>query len=280
MLNDDLLARIRLEQERRALQPSSIEKREIHLRAFMAWLGRRSILTATREDVETFLDGRGIGAKTRYCWLTHLSAFYAWAIDEGLCKKDPTSRIVRPKLRRSLPRPAPTADLHRALELAPPMMKAWLLLAAYEGMRCAEIAGMRREDVIDGDGLIRVTHAKGGNERMLPLHPEVAKALADMPMPRKGWIFVRPDIGGRFLAAQVSKDINAYLRFHQVPATAHQLRHWFGTHLYQVSHDLRITQEMLGHANPATTAGYAAFDHGAAADAVQTLTVSPPDEAA
>ena len=56
-----------------------------------------------------------------------------------------------------------------------------------------------------------------------------------------------------------------------VSATAHQLRHWFATNLYQKTRDLRLTQEMMGHADPSTTAIYTAFDLRDATDAVQSL---------
>ena len=51
----------------------------------------------------------------------------------------------------------------------------------------------------------------------------------------------------------------------------HQLRHWFGTHTYRASLDLRMTQELLGHSSPNTTTIYAAWSPGAAVPIVQGL---------
>jgi integrase/recombinase XerC len=58
-----------------------------------------------------------------------------------------------------------------------------------------------------------------------------------------------------------------------INATAHQLRHWIGTEIYSATHDIRVTQELLGHSDPSTTAGYIAYSHVAAAAAVGSLRI-------
>ena len=279
MTNTELIAAHHTDQIRRGLMPSSIRQRDDRMTIFAKWLSTTNLLDATRQDVESFLDERDIGARTRYAWLSHLHGFYAWAIRDELTGEDPTARIVRPKMRRALPRPAATAELRHALTVAQPHERCWILLAAYMGLRCQEIAGMRREDVLEGEGLLRVTKAKGGKERLLPLHPEVLGALRALPMPRTGWVFTRPR-GGAYTPMHMSQNFNAFLRRAGVEATAHQLRHWFGTNLYAQSHDIRMTQEMLGHANPATTAIYTAFDKKAAAVAVRNMSFDPTPDAA
>jgi integrase len=55
--------------------------------------------------------------------------------------------------------------------------------------------------------------------------------------------------------------------------TAQQLRHWFGTGIYAVSHDIRLTQELLGHQSPNTTAIYVAWAAVDAAPAVASLRI-------
>lgn len=273
MLEAGLLRRFEVAQERRGNRPGAIETRQIRIRAFMRWLGEeKRILNATRDDIETFLDLRSIGPKTRYGWISHLHAFYRWAITEELTERDPTAKIIRPRLRRNLPRPAATDDLMHAIEQGSPKHRAWVLLAAFEGLRCCEIAGLRREDVLESEGLLRVVHGKGGVERILPLHPDVLAALRALPMPRTGWLFYRA-AGGPYNATHVSVEFNAFLRDVGVNSTAHAARHWFGTHLYAKTKDLRLVQEMLGHASPTTTAIYVAFDKHLANSAVQDLSL-------
>jgi len=282
MSDIELFAAMRLEMQRRGLLESSIVKREINLKALTRWLGK-SPLEATRDDLERFLDGRRtrsgspIGPRTRFTWLANFAAFYRWAVSEDLIEEDPTEKIIRPKVRRSLPRPAATDALHALLDRAGPKERCWVLLAAYQGLRCKEIAGLRREDVVDNDGLIRVL-GKGDNERLLPLHPDVLTALQGLPLPRSGWVFTRAR-GGRYSANAMSAYFNEFLRNNDAGATAHQLRHWFGTTLYARTQDLRLTQEMMGHADPATTAVYTKFSNRAAATAIRDLSFDPNDAA-
>jgi len=287
-LDDDTLAALaghRLDQERRNLALTSIRTRDTMLRALARWLAPRGLLEATRDDVEVFLDGRGLAPSSRYAWLSHLHSFYGWAADEELIVTIPTRKIRRPKVHRNLPRPIGTDDLAHALSQAPPPMRAMLCLAAYQGLRCVEIAGLRREDVLEDrtPAVLVVTAGKGGQERILPLHPETLAALRRLPLPRSGWVFPlqrvdRTPTGGRHhydAAHEVSLAISGYLRRIGIPASAHQLRHWFGTSIYGSTHDLRVTQELMGHQSPVTTAGYAAWSPDAGASAVLALSVDP-----
>jgi len=264
---------------------SSIEQRECKLTIFDRWLAGGDLLTATHEQINVFLDGRRardggpIGAKTRYAWLSHLHGFYEWARREDMITVSPTARIIRPKLRAGLPRPADTEELRQALVVAGPQERCWVLLAALMGLRCQEIAGLRREDVLEGEMICRIAKAKGGKERTVPLHPEAWDALKALPIPRTGRVFSRPK-GGGYNPVQMSQKFNAFLKKAGTNSTAHQLRHWFGTNLYAQSHDIRMTQEMLGHASPATTAIYTAFDRRSAALAIGNMSFNPTPEAA
>jgi integrase/recombinase XerC len=69
----------------------------------------------------------------------------------------------------------------------------------------------------------------------------------------------------------VGNAIGHYLHDLGINATGHQLRHWFGSEVYANTHDIRVTQELLGHSSPTTTAGYVAYSHVDAAAAVASL---------
>jgi integrase len=118
------------------------------------------------------------------------------------------------------------------------------------------MAGLDREDVLEGEGLLRITQGKGGTERVIPLHPDVLAALVALPMPESGVIFRRPWCRDRWPAHNVSHTINTYLHSLGIDSTAHALRHWFGTTIYQLTKDIRLTQELMGHSGPNTTAIY------------------------
>lgn len=269
-------------QERRGNLETSIKKRRLALRSFAQWLEPRSLLDATRQDIETFLDarrgrdGRPIGGRTRYSWVSDFHVFYTWAVNEELAEKDPTLGIVRPKLRRNLPRPISDDDLADALAGAPPQMRAMLSLAAYQGLRCQEIAGLTREDVLDtrDPAVLVIVRGKGGNQRIVPAHPDALEALRCLPMPRSGPIFRLPK-GSQHSPASVSVAVRRYFVELGIEATAHQLRHWFGTGIYAASRDIRLTQELLGHQSPTTTSIYVAWAAVDAAPAVAALTTRP-----
>ena len=263
--------------------PNSIVARERRLKALMAGLDPIPILEATREDIERYLDGLQITSASRAGYLSHFHAFYRFAHDEGLISEIPTARITRPRRRRRLPRPTGDADVTRAIEAASGDLRCFLLLAAYQGLRCQEIAGLEGDDVDREGKLLLVRHGKGDKDRILPLHPLVEAALRDKP--RHGRLFLLAD-GRPMRPHNVSHRISAHFRLLGIASSAHPLRHAFGTGIYRLSQDLRLTQELLGHSSPATTAIYAGFDP-AGAGMVRRLTFGSdvalsdqPDEAA
>ncbi len=285
--HQQLLARYRLNMERRYLTARSVRGLQIKLHALARGLEaeEKTLFEATKEDVELFLDrrrwrGRKMQARTRYYWISAIHGFYVWAISEELTETDPTAAILRPKMRRVLPRPIDSDALHDAIEGARPQMKAMLLLAAFAGLRCQEIAGLERDDIIEAKSRIRVRHGKGAKERIVPLHPQILEALRLLPMPQSGRVFIRPQ-GGTHTPETMSIGIRDYLRQDcGIDATGHQLRHYFATEVYAFSKDIRVTQELLGHANPATTAGYVAYSHVDAAAAVGSLGFGSQDREA
>lgn len=270
----DVLERLALAARRHGLLESTILRRRIEVTALAKWMAPRSPFDATMGDIERFLDVRHLSARSRYTWLAALHTFYAWAIRESLTDTDPTAAIVRPRLRRTLPRPIRSEDLEHALDGADAQMRVILLLAAYQGLRCQEIAGLERGHVLFDQGLLRVVRAKGGHERIVPLHPEVAMAIMRLPGRAlySPWVVQRPG-GGPFTPARLSTTVSRYMKDRGIEATAHQLRHWFGTEMYKRSgHDIRMVQELMGHSSPITTAVYTEWTRPSAAAVVGALT--------
>lgn len=264
-----------VEQRRRGLRPSSISARHYVVTRFLRWIAPRSADEATQDDVQAYLDSRRLAPRSRYTNISHLHAFYVWGMNAELLAHDPTARIVRPRLRQGLPRPIADADLMMAFEAADARMRSWLCLAAYEGLRCQEIAGIERQDVLDTQSppLLIVSHGKGGQQRVLPLNAETELALRSYGMPRAGRLYLL-DNGRPITPTRVSQLINRFLHGLGIDSTAHTLRHWFGTRVYaDTGHDLLATQQFLGHASPVTTSVYARFSFGEAAHAVRGLSV-------
>jgi integrase/recombinase XerC len=264
-------------QQRKALSAKTVEKRLCLLRLFSDHVAPRSILDATRTDVEEWLDmrragGRPLGPKARYAYISSLHMFYSWARREGLVEADVTEEVDRPRLPVGVPRPILTADLARALHRAGPAVRAILCLAAFAGLRAQEIAGVRREDLLEhlDEPMLVVSAPKGGRQRTVPLHPAAWEALVSYGMPRSGHIFARPD-GKAWPAWKVSDTANSHLGSLGIPSSLHKLRHWYATEVYAASLDLRLTQELLGHASPTTTAIYTQWSKRRATEIVATL---------
>lgn len=265
----DYRAGFRRDQMRRGLSGRTIEERDKILNLLTTWIGHKSLIDLDRDDINEWLDSRPLAPRSRTNYISALHCFYSWCVDEGHLASDPTIRIRRPNLPRVVPRPMSDDDLSYAIRAAPPRMRAWLCLAAYEGFRCKEIAGLRREDVMDRHNppIIRVWNGKGGHEAILPLNPETARSLRLAGLPSRGFVFTKAS-GAPLKPSSVSKTGNAYLHSLGIEGTMHMLRHWFGTAVWALTKDMRVTQEMMRHSHPGTTAGYAAFDAELAAEAV------------
>lgn len=227
---------------------------------------------ATEPLLEDWWANLTICPGSRVTYAAHLSSFYGWLVRQRVRDDDPTERLVRPRLQRRIPRPISDASLRRALAQARAPMSIWLSLAAYMGFRACEIATLRFEDIRSDLGVVMIRDGKGGKQRIVPLHPAVALLLAPAAGTEIGPVF-RNAKGGTLIANTVSQRANRYLHDMGIPETLHQLRHWFGTSVYRQSRDIRLTQELMGHASPITTAGYAAWAPEEAANVVGALSV-------
>jgi site-specific recombinase XerD len=271
-----------LHQRRRNLSPVTIDHRRLRVLAFAEWLANQhgvGLLApeVTADVIEQHLDDCHVAADTRRTYLSFLRAFYAWAVGHDLTQTNPTRRCVVPRKRVALPRPIATRDLRVAMteaEASDPRMAAWLALAAYAGLRCSEIARLRAQDVGVDVGALFVHQGKGRRDRTVPLNPALRRALQGYGVPARGLVFTRARDGGAIQPSTVSRYISRFLEELGIHATAHQLRHWYATEVYDKSGgDLLLTQQLLGHASPATTAVYAAVSKPKAAAVVTRLSV-------
>lgn len=262
------------ELRRKGLSEKSNNKRVGTVILLARWMAPRSLLDATGPEIEDFLDERDASSQGRAWQVSNVVCFYAWCVREGHLVADPSLRLVRPRLPRRLPRPWSEETFAAAVANAKPKMRCWLLLAALAGLRCKEIAGLRREDIVEDvdPPMLVVQSGKGGHQRSVPMHPDLIAALRAYGMPPAGWLFPKRQPAGwapkPVTDESVSKMMNYYLHRQGIAATAHQGRHRFGTSVYRESQDLRLTQELMGHASPNTTAIYAAWDSTKAAGVI------------
>jgi integrase len=238
------------------------------------------LLNASAADLLTWRTGLDLGISAVRGYVSHASQFYQWAITQELRTDNPAAALPVPRAARMLPRPIAEPDLVTALTAAPPPVRIWLVLAAWCGLRAKEIAYLLRANILETampPVLVVATAAtKGHNERTVPLATFVLGEIAAAALPSHGYAFRRRDgRPGPNSPTRVSQLCNRHLHECGIAATLHQLRHRFGTQTYRASHDLRMVQELMGHADPATTAGYTAYDQAGARVAVEALAAPP-----
>lgn len=273
MVQSDELREFRAEMVRRSLLATSIDKRiSILARCEMA-IGH-PLIDATTDELRDWLDAHKLVARSRYSYISHLASFWRWALIEERATRNPTLRLTRPKMRRSLPRPVSRDDFLYLLDQAPTkQLRAMIALAGYAGLRCIEIAQLDAGDIMESldPPVLVVEKGKGDKPRVQPMPVPLIDALHSLGFTAHGAVF-RGEDGAQLTAGRVSHLLRSHMHNCGVIASGHQLRHAYGTEVYRrSSNDIRMTQDLLGHASPATTAGYAAWAQDKAAAVVDTL---------
>lgn len=247
------LAHLRL----RNIRVATITHREGQLKRLHAWLDK-PLLDATERDLERWQHSLTVSASSVFTYTSHVRGFYAWAHGAGLIESDPARNLVLPRIPKRQPRPISEADLSTALRCAQhnQQLYAWLLLAAFCGLRAGEIAAIRRSDLrLDENraGFLLV-HGKGGAERIVRVPAAVVAELRPL-MHATGPIFRRPN-GTPWPASHLSRVASQYFKGLGMEWTLHTLRHRFAARLCDAGADVRDVQALLGHSSLATTTIY------------------------
>lgn len=259
--------------------PNTLKHYRCTLIRLYYWLKRQqdvALHEATTENLTAWRAGLRVETSSVVTYMAAVRSFYEWMRRVGRTPSDPARDVPVPKRRRGVPRPIAEDPLDFAIAHAPDRIRPWLVLAAYLGLRAAEIAGLCRDDIMEtaGQRFLRVV-GKGDKERVLLISPYVWDVLVAAGLPRRGPLFRRADgKPGPNKPQLVSLLANTYLHNMGIPETLHQLRHRFGTAAHDAVRDLRVVQEAMGHADPRTTAGYTAFSNPRLEEAV--LAVQPP----
>lgn len=228
------------------------------------------LLDATPDYLRGWQQTLTCGPDGRRGYTAHVRGFYGWAADLELCSTRLRASLIMPRARRRLPRPIREADLLVALIGAPRRIRPWLLIAAYTGLRAAEIAQVRAEDLDLDRGLLMVVNGKGGRDRVVPMPRILVAELRSLGLPVRGWAFPRLSCGtheptsGHVTGSQVSHLSNRYLHATGTASTLHSLRHRFATDVLRESNDLLLVRDLLGHSSVQTTQIYAATPSDAA----------------
>jgi site-specific recombinase XerD len=227
------------------------------------------------------LDERGYARSTIARRVASLRGFYALLERRGMVAEDPATLLSAPRQGRHLPRVLRVDEIDRLLA-APPLDtpvgvrdRALLELLYASGARVAEACGLDLDALALGEEVVRLT-GKGGKERIVPLGEPAVDAVhtyltsarpalaagrrpgepttAALLLNRRG-----QRLGTRDARTAVQRAATAAGLGHVTP---HTLRHSVATHLLESGADLRMVQELLGHASLATTQRYTHLSRG------------------
>jgi len=204
-----------------------------------------------------------------------LKSFYRYLKANGHIDTDPFQGIGAPKIDKHIPKVLSEKELASFLD-ALPGGNCWELrdramfeFAYATGLRVSELTGVKKIDLALPERLVRVL-GKGNKERIVPFTVRARKTLelyldklAENGLPCIDYVFVNRRGGRlsdrsveRILAKSFALITNSRKKIHP-----HLLRHSFATHLLRRGANLRVIQELLGHANLATTEKYTTLDY-------------------
>jgi integrase/recombinase XerC len=234
-------------------------------------------------DIRGFLSGQMMSGKAKTTVarrLATLRSFFKYLYQEGDVRMNQAKLVPSPKAPKHLPSFLDVDDafgLMKAPEgigLLPVRDRAILELLYSSGLRVSEIEGLNTDDLNIRDGLVKV-RGKGMKERIVPVGGKAIEALKSYLIERvlykkkKGVVsgdtalFLNKS-GERLTSRQIRRIVVKYARLTGIDGQIgpHTLRHTFATHLLIGGADLRVIQELLGHASLSTTQKYTHLDIG------------------
>jgi len=245
------------------------------LRDAVAWLEETGITgpaAVDRRDLRRYLadlDRAGYARRTTARKASVLRRYFDWARRTGRVEADPSTALSAPRGASTLPRILNHAELDALIEgsarsdgdpLIDARDRAIVELLYGSGLRVSELCSLRPGD-IDETASVATVWGKGSKQRRVPVSAPALDAI-------RSWLKVRPAMASEsaqsdavFLnrrgGAMSPRDVRRVLdRRALAPTHPHALRHTFATHLLDGGADLRSVQELLGHADLATTQIY------------------------
>lgn len=204
---------------------------------------------------------------TRSTYHTQLVSLYDWRVEIGALEVNPARMIKRPPLPKGRPRPLSEFELHRALTVATPQVRSYLMLGYLAGLRAHEIAKFHGRDITSASITIL---GKGGRTDEVPTHV----LLWDLAQtyPRDGYWFPSPMSHRQHLTpSAITGSVRSLFASLGIAGSSHRARHTYGTTLLRNGANVRVIQTLLRHASLATTEQYLGVDEDERVAAIRTL---------
>jgi integrase/recombinase XerC len=270
---EDFLSHLQIE---RRMSAHTLDAYRRDLDALVAWASTQGIYdlaTVHTEQLRAFIAAehrRGLSPKSLQRRLSACRSCYQWLLKHGRVVASPAAGIRAPKAPRKLPQVLDVDEAVQLVELPTDVPlgvrdRAILELFYSSGLRLSELCALRWRDLDLADGLVTVL-GKGSKQRSVPVGSHARKALDDWRRESQGQLDapVFPGRGGATITPravqirlrQLAQRQGLFKRVHP-----HLLRHSFASHVLESSGDLRGVQELLGHADIATTQIYTHLDY-------------------
>ncbi|HTP82469.1 MAG TPA: site-specific tyrosine recombinase XerD [Alphaproteobacteria bacterium] len=263
----------------RNASPHTLRAYRRDLEGFSEFLGKRdrTLVQADSEDVRAYLKllaQRGMSARSTARHLSSLRQYHRFLVVEGVREDDPLASIDGPRLGRPLPKILSEDEVRRLIAAAGelPELERVRLVAIVEilyaaGLRVSELASLPLS-ALARDGRVLTVRGKGDKERLVPLSAPARAALEawravrqrSLPNGRSSrFMFPSRGASGHITPSRVAQLLKALAPragLNPRRLSPHVLRHAFASHLVDHGADLRSVQQMLGHADIATTQIY------------------------
>jgi integrase/recombinase XerD len=250
------------------------------LDALAKWLTTREmpLLDVGTDELAAFLSQRkseGLNAASLRITTVHLKVYFRWLVIKGDLEMDPAEPLLAPRPDQMLPETLHASEVAKLLESIDPERPlgrrdlAILELFYASGLRLSELCKARLELMDTEEGFLRIT-GKGGKTRIVRVGNKAREALAVyLTHERPGLVTKKTSShiflsvrGGPLSPDRVRQIVKERAKFAGIDQNVypHLLRHSFATHLLEGGADLRVIQELLGHADISTTQIYTHVD--------------------
>lgn len=239
----------------RAFSIHTIRRRMSSLSSFSNFIAPMGLADVESDHVEGWVATLR-APRTKHAYRSDLSAFYAWATKRKVIAANPVVDTDPIRVPKGLPHPVPPTAVPGVIAAAnDPTLRLALMLAAYAGLRRAEICALTTDDfqLVPAPMLV-VRNGKGGKDRQVPLHPALAVALARRRVQGE-MVPWSPDALGR--------RARQHLHACGYDASIHALRHSFGTELARVlKGNVVAVGKAMGHEKADTSLQYIGWSGG------------------
>ena len=268
---EDFLAHLQVE---RRMSVHTLDAYRRDLAVLSDWVRKQGfdLVALQTEQLRAFIAAehrRGLSPKSLQRRLSACRSCYRWLLRHGRIAASPAAAIRAPKAPRKLPQVLDADEAKVLVEIQTDMPlglrdRALLELFYSSGLRLSELCALRWRDLDLADGLVTVL-GKGSKQRSVPVGSHARIALAawrDAQLPASNDAPVFPGRNGAITprAVQLRLRLLAQRQGLFKRVHPHLLRHSFASHVLESSGDLRGVQELLGHADIATTQIYTHLD--------------------